>query len=111
MAYGTNNKITGTLLPGNDGVERIFDLYLDGCATQTSDSDVLSHIRHQSYIGAKCEEFLCSSNCFKVFKITCKASEKEKLLSASTWPRGVLINDYFKPRVAQSHGRRNQFFS
>ena len=97
-------------MPGNGsliGVERIFDLYLGGCATQTSESDVLSHIRDQCNIEAKCEELQCSSNYFKAFKITVKASEKEKLLSASIWPRGVFINNYFKPRVAQSHGRRN----
>ena len=51
-----NNKITGTLLHGSlVGVESIFDLYLGGCATQTSDSDVLSHIRDQCNKEAKCE--------------------------------------------------------
>ena len=108
-----NNKITGTLLPGNGsliGVERIFDLYLDGCATQTSGSDVLSHIRDQCIVKANFEALQCSSNYFKAFKITVNASEKEKLFSASIWPRGVIINIYFKPRLAQLHGRSYLIF-
>ena len=65
----------------------------------------MSHIRDQCNVDAKCEALECSSYYFKSFKITVKASEKEKLLSATTWPKGVIINNYFKPRVAQSHGR------
>ena len=105
-----NNKISGTLLPGNGGligVERIFDLYLGGCATHTSIGDALSHIKDQCNINAECEALQCSSRFFKAFKITVKASEKEKLLSASIWPRGVFINNYFKPRVAQTQVRDN----
>ena len=86
---------------------RIFHLYLSGCATQTSEIDVLSHIRDQCNIEAECEALQCSYIYFKVFKITVKASEKDKLLSESTLPTGVFINNYFKPRVAQSPGRRN----
>ena len=97
-------------MPGNGsliGVERTFDLYLGGCATQTSESDVVSHIRDPCNIEAKFEELQCSSNFFKAFKITVKAFEKENLLFALIWPRGVFINYYFKPRVAKSHDRRN----
>ena len=60
-----------------------FYLYLGECATQTSESDVLSHIRYQCIIEAKCEPLQCSSNDFKAFEITLKASKKEKHFSAS----------------------------
>ena len=105
-----NNKISGTLLPGNGGligVERTIDLYLGGCATHTSVSDVLSHVEDKCNLNAECEALQCSSRYFKAFKLTVKASEKEKLLSASIWPRGVFINNYFKPRVAQTQARDN----
>ena len=88
------------------GMERTIDLNLGGCATQTSQSDVLSYVRDQCIIDAKCEELQCISNYFKAFKITVKVYEKEKLLSGSILPRGVINNYYFKPRVAHSHGRR-----
>ena len=105
-----SNKISGTLLPGNGGligVERTIDPNLGGCAIHTSVSDVLSHINDQCNINAECEALQCSSRFFKTFKLTIKASEKEKLLSASIWPRGVFINNYFKPRVAQEQVRDN----
>ena len=85
----------------------MFDLYLGGCATQTSESYVLSHIRDQCNNEDKCEALQCSSNYFKAFKISVKASEKEKLISASIWPNCVFFNNYFEPRVVQSHGRHN----
>ena len=69
--------------------------------------DVLSHIRDQCNIEAKCVALQCSSSYFKAFKITVKTSEKEKILSASIWPRDVFINNYLKPRVTQSHDRGN----
>ena len=100
-----NNKFSGTLLPGNGGligVERIIYLYLSGCGIHRSVSDVLSHIKDQCNINAKCEALQCSSRYSKAFKITVEAFEKEKLLSASIWPRNVFINNYFKPRVAQT---------
>ena len=105
-----NNKISDTLLPGNGGltgVELTIDLYLGGCATHTSVSDVLSHVEDKCNINAECEALQGNSRYFKAFKLTVKASEKEKLLSASIWPRGVFINNYFKPRVAQAQVRDN----
>ena len=102
--------MTRTLLPGNGslfGVQRTFDLYLGGCATQSSESNVLSHITDQCNTEAKCEELQCSSIYFKAFNITVEASEKEKLYTESIWPRGVFFNYYFKPCVAQTHGGRN----
>ena len=60
-----NNKITGTLLPGNGsliGVDRNVDFYLGGCATQTSVSDVVSHISDQSNMDTKCKELQCNIN-------------------------------------------------
>ena len=93
-----NFKITGTLLPGNGslmGVERPFVLYLGEFAIQTSEIDVFSHIRDQCNIETKREALQCSSCYFKAFKITVKASEKEKLLSASIWLGGVFINKLF----------------
>ena len=101
-----NNKITGTLLPSN-GVERIFDLYLCECAFQTSEIDVSAHIRAQFNVEAKCEALESIYSNLKTFKITFKASEKEKLFFASIWTRGVCINKYFNPRVAQSYGKGN----
>ena len=105
-----NNKISGTLLPGNGsliGAERTFDFYLGGSAIQTAEIDVLSHIRDQCNREAKCDSLQCRSSYLKAFKITVEASKKEKLLFASVWPRDVPNNKYFKPSVAQSHGRDN----
>ena len=79
-------------MPGNGsliGVERIYDLYLGECDIQTSETDVLSHIKEQCNTEAKCEALQSRSIYFKAFKIAVKASEKEK------------------PRVAQAHGRGN----
>ena len=81
-----NDKITGTLLPGNGslkGVGSIFDLYLGRCTLQTFEIDVLSHIRAQCNIETKCEALACSSSYFKAFKKTVQASETENHLSAS----------------------------
>ena len=103
-----NNKITGKLLPGNGsliGVERSFDLYLGECAIQTSVIDLLSHITDQCNLEAQYEALQCCSSYFKAFKTKVKASEKEKLISASIWSRDVYINNILKPPVAQSHGR------
>ena len=91
----------GTLI----GVERIFDMYLGGCAIQTFVINVLSHNRDQCNIEAKCEALQSSFSYLKAIKINVKASEKEKLLFASIWPRIVLIDNYFKHRVALSYGR------
>ena len=90
----TNNKTVGKLLPGKCslfGVERIFYFHLGRCANLTSEIDVLTHIKAQFTIEAKFESLECNSVYFNSFKITVKAFEKEKLLSALIWPRGVLI--------------------
>ena len=65
-------------------------MYLGGCDYQTSETDFLSHIKEQCNIEAKYEALQSRFSYFKAFKITVKASEKEKLLSAWIWPRGVL---------------------
>ena len=55
-------------MPGNGyltGVERIFYLYLSGCAIQTLEIDALSHIKFQCNIEAKSEALECY---FKIFK-------------------------------------------
>ena len=65
-----NNKITGTVLHGNGsliGMKRIFDLYLIGCAIQTSEIEVLSYIRDQCKIETKCEAPQCCSSFFSKF--------------------------------------------
>ena len=103
-----NNKISGTLLPGNGGligVERTIDLHLGGCTIHTSVSDVLSHIEDQCIINAECEVLQCSSRYSKALKITVEVSEKEELHSASIWLRVVFINNCFKPCVAQTQVR------
>ena len=55
-------------MPGNGyliGVERIFHLYLSGCAIQTFETDALSHIKAQCNIEAESEALDCYFNNFK----------------------------------------------
>ena len=80
-------------------MECIFDLFLAWCEIQTSENDVLYHIRAQCNIEAKCEELKCKCVYFEAFKKTVKASEKEKPLRASIWSKGLFINKNFKPHV------------
>ena len=59
--------------------DNMYTMHTCGCATKSSESDALYHIREQCNLEAKYEAHQCSSNNFKAFKISVKAAEKEKL--------------------------------
>ena len=83
---------------GLSGVQRIFDVFVGGCDLETSDDDIKTFCSSNEVNVKKCESIPTKSEWYTSFKVSVLLSDRDKLLNADFWPRGVFVRKIFRAR-------------
>ena len=83
------------------GTERLVDLYIGGCKTETTPQNILDHCKHELEVIAKdCTELKSNYNYYKAFKLKIRLQDRPKLLNPDHWPEDTFVNKFYKPRTS-----------
>lgn len=89
---------SGVFDSGLSGVEKIVDLFVGGCSLQSTTIIIEDHCKSLDVNPSKVEELKTKSEWYKAFKISVNLSQREKLIDPKSWPVGVYVRKFFKPR-------------
>lgn len=91
---------TGTVSNNLVGVQRIMDIFVGGCDKSSSEEGIKKHCENLGVQLMKTEQLTTKSEWYKAYKISMKATDREKLMLPDSWPQGIFVRKYFKPRKA-----------
>ena len=81
------------------GTERLIDLYIGGCNTDTTSEQILNHCKEILKIDPKdCTPLESNFNYYKAFKLKIKFEDRESVMKSECWPENTFINKFFKRR-------------
>ena len=84
------------------GAERIFHLFLGGCAVDSSCQNIKDHCKSLSVDIKAVEEIPTKSKWHKPYKVSYRASDKNKVMDGAFWPTDCFVRPYFIRKVAES---------
>ena len=95
-------NVSGTGTESNNlvGVQRIMDIFVGGCDKNSSEEGIKKHCENLGIQLMKIEQLTTRSEWYKAYKISMKATDREKLMLPDSWPQGIFVRKYFKPRKA-----------
>ena len=91
---------TGTLSNNLAGVQRIMEMFVGGCDKNSNEDGIKRHCVTLGIELMKIEQLTTRSEWYKAYKISMKATDREKLMLPDSWPQGIFVRKYFKPRTA-----------
>ena len=89
---------TGTVSNNLVGVQRI--IFVGGCEKNSSEEGIKKHCENLGIQLMKIEQLTTRSEWYKAYKISMKATDREKLMLPDSWPQGIFVRKYFKPKKA-----------
>lgn len=96
-----SRNIVGTGLSsgaGLTGVQRVFELFVGGCALDTTEREITMHCQEKGVSIRKCEMLNTKSEWYKPFKVSVNAVDREKVLDAAFWPESIFVRKFQRPR-------------
>ena len=81
------------------GVERNLDIFVGGSNPNTSEDVIVNHIASKGIQVVKCEKITGKVDWYVPFKVTVKASDRDKLLNTDIWPCNFFVRKFRKPRL------------
>ena len=88
---------------GLSGVERVFDLFIGGCNCETNVEDIKSYCNDLGVDLKKVEILQTKSEWYRAFKISVFLSDRDRLMSPETWPKGIFIRKFYKARIGRNN--------
>ena len=80
------------------GVERNLDVFVGGSNPNTSEDVIVNHIVSKGVQVVKCEKIVGKVDWYVPFKVTVKASDRDKLLNPDIWPCNIFVRKFRRPR-------------
>ena len=77
---------------------RILDVFVGGCGLDANDSTIANYYQKHNAQILKCEQLDSKSEWYKSYKISVAADNRDALLDANFWPKGIFVGKYYKPR-------------
>ena len=93
---------TGTVSNNLVGVQRMMDIFVGGCDKNSNEDGIKKHCETLGIQLMKVEELTTKSEWYKAYKISMKATDKDKLMLPDSWPQGIFVRRYFKPRTVNN---------
>ena len=91
---GTKEGVQGGLV----GVDPVVDIFVGGCSLEATPENIEELCQQHNVNVCKCEPLPTKSQWYKSFKVSTLLHDREKLLSADVWPRGVFVRKFYRPR-------------
>ena len=91
---GTKEGVQGGLV----GVDPVVDIFVGGCSLDATPENIEELCKEHDVNVRKCEPLPTKSQWYKSFKVSILLHDREKLLSADVWPRGVFVRKFYRPR-------------
>ena len=77
----------------------MFDLYIGNCDSSINKDILNDYIKKEVEVNIKdCVELRSNNKYNKSFKITINRPDRDKLLSSSIWPEGIICRKYYSKR-------------
>ena len=76
------------------------DIFVGGCDKSSSEEGIKKHCENLGIQLMRTEQLTTRSEWYKAYKISMKATDREKLMLPDSWPQGIFVRKYFKPRKA-----------
>ena len=76
------------------------DIFVGGCDKNSNEDGIKRHCATLGIQSIKIEQLTTRSEWYKAYKISMKATDREKLMLPDSWPQGIFVRKYFKPRIA-----------
>ena len=81
------------------GGERVFDLYVGGCNTDSSSENIADYCRRNGVVVKNSESLPQNLQWVKSFKISVGENDREKLLKSEFWPLGIYVRKFYRRKT------------
>ena len=85
---------------GLQAAPRILDVFLGGCALDTTPQHIMDYCKKYDINPKECEFLTSKSKHHKCYKISVFSIDRDTLLDADFWPIGTFVGKYYKPKVS-----------
>ena len=87
-----------TGVDGFSTAPRILDIFVGGCGLQSSANDISDYVKKKGFDCLKCTQIESKSEWRKCYKVSVNADDRDLLLNADYWPKGIHVGKFFKPK-------------
>ena len=77
---------------------RVLDVFVGGCGLQSTDKDIFDYVKKKGINCLKCITLESKSEWRKCYKVSVNSDDRDTLLDADYWPKGIYVGKFFKPK-------------
>ena len=105
-----NSSVLGTrkvsASAGLSSAPRSLDVFVSRCVPGTISDNIVAFCSNDGVVIEKCELLKTKITSCESFKVTVRASDRDKLLDPAFWPEGIVARKFFEAKNKASSARR-----
>ena len=81
---------------------RVLDVFVGGCGLESTEKDIFDYVQKKGVNCLKCTTLESKSEWRKCYKVSVNADDRDALLDAEYWPKGIHVGKFFKPKSSSN---------